>query len=78
VRPLTVNVNRPELVNDLVHALQRSGCRVRRTGPWSCAVEHLEAMDEDEARVEVTFFLRAWQTRHTCAQAAVAPPLGAL
>ena len=71
MRPLTVHVNRPELVDDLVRALRKSGCRVRRTGPWSCAVEHVEAADENEARVEVT--LRAWQSRHTCAQAAVAP-----
>jgi hypothetical protein len=73
VRPLTVNVNRPELVDDLVRALRQSGCRVRRTGEWSCAVEHLDAVDEHEARVEVTFFLRAWQAHHACAQAAVAP-----
>jgi len=73
VRPLTVHVNRPELVDDLVRALRKSGCRVRRTGPWSCAVEHVEATDENEARVEVTFFLRAWQSHHRCARAAVAP-----
>ena len=73
MRPLTVHVNRPELVEDLVRGLRRSGCRVRRTGPWSCAVEHVEAANENEARVEVTFFLRAWQSRHASAQAAVGP-----
>ena len=73
MRPLTVHVNRPELVEDLARALRRSGCHVRRTGPWSCAVEHVEATSENEARVEVTFFLRAWQSCHASAQAAVAP-----
>jgi hypothetical protein len=72
VPSLTVHVNRPELVDDLVGALRKSGCWARRTGPWSCTVEHLAAVDETEARVEVTFFLRAWQARHACAQASPA------
>ena len=73
MRALIVHVNRPELLDDLVGALRKSGCRARATGPWSCAVEHLDAVDDNEARVEVTFFLRAWQTRHDAVQAAVAP-----
>lgn len=72
MRSLTVHVNRSELVDDLVGALRKSGCYARRTGPWSCAVEHVDALDETEARVEVMFFLRAWQARHSCAQASVA------
>jgi hypothetical protein len=70
---LTVHVDQPELVDDLVASFRSSGCRAHRTGIRSCAVRHEAARDEDEARVEVTFFLRAWQARHDVARALVAP-----
>ena len=66
---LVVDLNRPDLLDDLVASLRRSGCSVRRLGWRSCAVHHVEATDETEARVEVAFYLRAWQTRHRNAQA---------
>jgi hypothetical protein len=72
VRTLTVHVNRAELVEDLIGAFRQSGYTAERTGPWSCAVEHANALDEQEARVEVTFFLRAWGARHNRAQASLA------
>jgi hypothetical protein len=65
-------VNRAELVEDLIGAFRQSGYTAERTGPWSCAVEHANALDEQEARVEVTFFLRAWGARHNRAQASLA------
>jgi hypothetical protein len=73
VKALTVHVNRPELVDELVTAFRSSGCAARRTGILCCAVEHDAALDEMEARVEVTFFLRAWQARHRFAHASLAP-----
>jgi hypothetical protein len=73
VGALTVHVNRPELVDDLVSSFLSSGCPARRMGPRSCAVEHESAVDEREARVEITFFLRAWQARHDRAQASLVP-----
>jgi len=72
VSALTVHVTPAELVDDLVGWFRRSGCTAERTGPWTCAVEHAEAVDEQEARVEVTFFLRAWGARHDRAQASLA------
>jgi hypothetical protein len=33
---------------------------------------HADELDEQEARVEVTFFLRAWGARHNRAQASLA------
>ena len=70
--PLTVHVNRAELVEDLVRSFRRSGYTAEQTGPWTCAVLHADALDEQEARVEVTFFLRAWGARHHRAQALLA------
>ena len=69
---LTVHVNQAELVEDLVSSFRRSGYTAQRTGPWTCAVEHGDAVDEQEARVEVMFFLRAWGARLDGAQASLA------
>jgi hypothetical protein len=73
VTALTVHVNRPDLVDDLVACFRSSGCAARRTGPHSCAVQHTAALDEREARIEVRFFVRAWQARHGFTWALVAP-----
>ena len=72
MKALTVHVNRADLVEDLVSSFRRSGYSAERTGPWSCAVEHADAADEQEARVEVTFFLRAWGAHRVGAQASLA------
>ncbi len=69
---LTVHVNRAEFVEDLVSSFRRNGYTAKRTGPWTCAVVHADELDEQEARVEVTFFLRAWGARHNRAQASLA------
>jgi hypothetical protein len=71
VTPLTVHVNRAELVEDLVSSFRGSGYTAERTGPWTCAVVE-DALDEQEARVELTFFLRAWGARLDGAQASLA------
>jgi hypothetical protein len=62
--PLTVKLSRADLVDELVASFCRSGCAARRIGSFTCRVVHTAARDEDEARTEVTFFLRAWQGRH--------------
>jgi hypothetical protein len=72
VTALTVHVNRAELLDDLVASFRTSGCTARRIGLRSCEVEHTAAYDENEARVEVTFFLRAWLLRHPLARASLA------
>ena len=70
---LTVHLERADLVEDLVESFHESGCAARRTGPRSCTVEHASAASEHEARLEVVFFLRAWQARHRFARALLAP-----
>jgi hypothetical protein len=69
---LIVHVNRADLVDDLVASLRTSGCTARRNGLRSCAVEHTAAYDENEARVELTFFVRAWELHHPLARASLA------
>ena len=68
---LTVHLNRSDLVDDLIAAFRSSGCGASRVGLRACAVEHRTAHDEDEARVEITFFVRAWQSRHPFVRASV-------
>jgi hypothetical protein len=71
VRTFTVHVDRADLVEDLVRAFRRGGYAAARTGPWTCTVEHADALEDQEARVEVAFFLRAWGARHDRAQASL-------
>lgn len=73
VASLTVYISNAELVEELIASFRRSGCAARRTGPRSCAVDHVAAVDEREARIEVAFFLRAWRTRHGRVRALLAP-----
>jgi hypothetical protein len=68
---LTVHLNRAECVEDLVVALRRTGCRAHQTGPTACRVVHASALDEQEARVEVAFFLRAWESAQPDARASL-------
>lgn len=68
----TVYLDRPELVDDLVAALRGGGCRARRAGRRTCAVAHVDAANDAEARVELAFFLRAWQERHGAARVLLA------
>jgi hypothetical protein len=69
VTALIVNVNRPELLDDLLVSLRRNDCLASRTGSRTCVVEHPAAVDDAEARVEIGFFLRAWQSQHPDASA---------
>ena len=69
---LTVYVSNAELVEDLIASFRRGGWAARRTGPRSCAVDHA-ALDAHEARIEVTFFLRVWRTRHGRVRALLEP-----
>ena len=48
------------LVDDLV----ASGCIPAAVGGETLEVIHPDASDVEEARTELTFFLRAWQAAH--------------
>ena len=55
----------------LIDAFRRNGCVADRAAATRCRVLHPSATDEDEARVEVAFFLRAWQLRHPQVKATI-------
>lgn len=61
---LTVTVDPPELLPELVDELLRSGCIAHVVNKTTVRVVHVDARASDEAHSELLFFLRAWQRRH--------------
>ena len=61
---MEVELSRPELVTSLIAALSAGDCSCTLLGRDRLAVSHHEAADPWEARVELMFFLRAWQREH--------------
>ncbi len=76
---MTIRVNNPALVGDLISALRAGDCVAApvRSGevevglPWQVLEE--ERATPGQARIELSFFLRAWQLRHPGAEATIAP-----
>jgi hypothetical protein len=62
--PLRVHISRPELGEDLAAALAAGDCHCARVHDDTFVVVHRAAADDAEARVELRFFLRAWEARH--------------
>ena len=62
--PMRVEISDRSLLAELVDALNGSGCRVDRTTARTCHVVHPLAASENEALLEVAFFVRAWQLGH--------------
>jgi hypothetical protein len=69
---LTVEISRADLLLDLMLAFRRSGCPATQRTSTSCAVSHPLATDAEEARLEIEFFVRAWQLAHPAVAATVA------
>ena len=61
---MRVTVNEPALLTDLMSSFGRGRCPARRVDERTIDVIHREATDAREARVEVSFFLRAWGLKH--------------
>lgn len=61
---MMVEISDGELLSDLMNAFTRSGCIANRATGRTCQVIHPLASSDDEALLEVAFFLRAWQLRH--------------
>jgi hypothetical protein len=59
-----VFVNDSASLDQLVDDLARGGCVPRTVDDETVEVVHPDASTPDEARTELMFFLRAWQTRH--------------
>ena len=59
-----VEVNDPELVEEVLELLRGVGCEASRSGWRTVAVRLPYAAEEDPDFVELSFFLRAWQVAH--------------
>ncbi len=61
---MKVHVSDPSCLVALARDLHRGGCRPLAVDEQTLEVVHPDAHTVDEARTELTFFLRAWRTRH--------------
>jgi hypothetical protein len=61
---MKVRVSDSSCLVELVYDLLRGGCVPRAVDEETLEVLHPEAHSADEARTELTFFLRAWQSKH--------------
>jgi hypothetical protein len=61
---LKVRVGNPQLVEDLVETLRGADCDATVIDPHTCGVAFLDGTDPRLARMEIRFFLRAWQCKH--------------
>lgn len=61
---MRVHVSDSACLDALVGDLLRGGCVPARVDEETVDVIHPDAADATEARTELGFFLRAWQSRH--------------
>lgn len=61
---MKVHLSDSSCLVELVHDLLRGGCVPMAVDDDTLEVVHPEAETADEARTELTYFLRAWQSRH--------------
>jgi hypothetical protein len=61
---MLVHVSDPSALRGLIACLGRAGCACTRIGSASFEVLHPPSFDEDEERMELAFFLRAWAAQH--------------
>ena len=61
---MRVHVSDAASLDALVGDLLRGGCVPARVDEETVELVHPEAGDAKEARTELGFFLRAWQSRH--------------
>jgi hypothetical protein len=68
---LLVEITQPALLPDLISGLERSGCVADPVAPSACRVRHLHGDDVTEERLELAFFIRAWQLGHPGVEATI-------
>jgi hypothetical protein len=66
---LRIQVNDTNLLDDLRDALGDAECSTAQLSGNTLLVTHPLAVDEAEAKLELEFFLRAWQARRPGAEA---------
>jgi hypothetical protein len=65
---LRVRLSRPDLADQLSDALTAGDCLCVRLDLETMLVVHRAAASESEARLELRFFLRAWEGLHPAAR----------
>jgi len=53
-----------KLLGELMGVLAGHGCRADQIAPNVCRIVYPRAWTAREARLELTFFVRAWQANH--------------
>jgi hypothetical protein len=61
---MKVHISDSSCLLELIHDLLRGGCVPLAVDDDTLEVVHPDASTADEARKELTYFLRAWQTKH--------------
>lgn len=61
---MRIRVSEPRLLPHLIESLRRGDAVPTPVDDMTCEVAYPVAADEHEARVELTFFLRAWLGQH--------------
>jgi hypothetical protein len=61
---MKVRVSDSSCLVELFRDLLRGGCLPRAVDEETLEVVHPDAGTADEARTELTYFLRAWQSKH--------------
>jgi hypothetical protein len=59
-----VAITEPCLLADLVRSLERCACTIRELSDRAFEITAVYGRDVDEVRLEVEFFLRAWDAAH--------------
>jgi hypothetical protein len=59
-----VEITQAVLLPELMTGLANCGCRAESVAPSACRVVQPDASSPEQARVELDFFLRAWEIRH--------------
>ncbi len=54
----------PDAREELLEFLRRADCEARADGDGAVVVEVPDAIAEDQARLEVDLYLKAWQASH--------------
>jgi hypothetical protein len=62
--PMTIHLSDSAWLSTLIDDLVRGGCVPSRVDDETVEVIHPQAANAREARTELVFFLRAWQSRH--------------
>jgi hypothetical protein len=61
---MRVRISEPGLMASLIETLRRGDCVLRAVREGEVDVTHPHAEDEAVARMELRFFLRAWESQH--------------